>query len=195
LSSCAASGRRVADGARGAPILPFFARPPRPVQDPPVLERNTEKRLARVENRWIAASNSAEKICMTQTTPSARGGLRIRGVLFTLALAACGLSGGCVRCCVPLNAPPYDPNQYGWGPRDRYVVTENRTCLPKIKPCFPPFLMSPPCRPSGCCPYPSPCCPPQYCPTPPWVVSPAFNGCPMGPPVPGSPNVPVVPCR
>jgi len=124
----------------------------------------------------MTAIHSAEKICMTQSAPTAARIRRLLGVL-GMGVLACGFSGCWIRCSMPLNAPPYDPSQCGWG-RPPYCVVENSTCWPKIKPCWPPSPVMPPCRPSGCCPAPPPFCP-RMCPQP-WAGPPVYAGAACG---------------
>jgi hypothetical protein len=149
--------------------------------------------------------NSAEKICMTQSAPSAKKIRRLLGVL-GMGVLAFGLSGCWVRCSMPLSAPPCDPNQYGWG-HPGYCVVENSTNWSKINPWCRPAPMMPPCRPSGCGPCSPPFCPAGPCPGR-WAGPPAYPGAiyggsvyggpvyagPMGPPAP-YPAMPAVPCR
>jgi hypothetical protein len=114
-----------------------------------------------------------------------RGMVDMRAALVMMAVAACGLSGCWVRCCVPLNAPPYDPAQYGRRPPDPYCVTNSYMCPPKCGPVCPPYWMAPPCASGGC----RPLCPPPYFGAP-------NNCCAAAPaPPPWGPMVPVVPCR
>ncbi len=57
----------------------------------------------------------------------------MRALFLSAALISAALS-GCVRCCVPLNAPPYDPSQWGWGPQERFYVTRSYYGLAKDYP-------------------------------------------------------------
>jgi hypothetical protein len=67
----------------------------------------------------------------------------MRALFLSAALASAALS-GCVRCCVPLNAPPYDPAQWGWGPQDRFYVTRSYYGFAKDYPGVHPYRMVPP---------------------------------------------------
>jgi hypothetical protein len=67
----------------------------------------------------------------------------MRALFFSAALISAALS-GCVRCCVPLNAPPYDPTQWGWGPQDRFCVTRSYYGFAKDYPGTRPYHMVPP---------------------------------------------------
>ena len=70
-------------------------------------------------------------------------GLFMRALFLSAALLSAALS-GCVRCCVPLNAPPYDPTQWGWGPQDRFCVTRSYYGFAKDYPGVHPYYMVPP---------------------------------------------------
>jgi hypothetical protein len=67
----------------------------------------------------------------------------MRALLISAALVSTALS-GCVRCCIPLNAPPYDPAQWGWGPQDRFCVTRSYYGFAKDYPGVHPYRMVPP---------------------------------------------------
>ena len=67
----------------------------------------------------------------------------MRALFLSAALISAALS-GCVRCCVPLNAPPYDPTQWGWGPQDRFCVTRSYYGFAKDYPGVHPYYMVPP---------------------------------------------------
>lgn len=109
-------------------------------------------------------------------------GLSMRALFVSAALVSAALS-GCVRCCIPLNAPPYDPAQWGWGPQDRYYVTRSYYGFAKDYPGVHPYYMRPP----GAAPY-QPCGGPPCTACGPTVV-PAWPGqAPMA-----TPNVVVVP--
>jgi hypothetical protein len=69
--------------------------------------------------------------------------LFMRALFLSAALISAALS-GCVRCCVPLNAPPYDPAQWGWGPQDRFCVTRSYYGFAKDYPGVHPYYMVPP---------------------------------------------------
>jgi hypothetical protein len=45
---------------------------------------------------------------------------------------------------VPLNAPPYDPTQWGWGPQDRFYVQRSYFGFAKDYPGTYPYRMVPP---------------------------------------------------
>jgi hypothetical protein len=55
---------------------------------------------------------------------------------------------GCMRCSIPLNAPPYDPAQWGWGPQDRYCVTRSYYGFAKDYPGVHPYYVVPPGAPA-----------------------------------------------
>jgi hypothetical protein len=67
----------------------------------------------------------------------------MRALFFSAALISAALS-GCVRCCIPLNAPPYDQAQWGWGPQDRFYVTRSYYGFAKDYPGVHPYRMVPP---------------------------------------------------
>jgi hypothetical protein len=67
----------------------------------------------------------------------------MRALFLSAALISVAVS-GCVRCCVPLNAPPYDPAQWGWGPQDRFCVTRSYFGFAKDYPGVHPYYMVPP---------------------------------------------------
>jgi len=216
-ASCCPNGPQAVGGIEvgggGCPICRLSpARPFGRLGSP--LERKMAKILGRDQNGCMTAIYSAEKICMTQSAPAAKIIRHLLGVL-GMGVLACGFSGCWVRCSMPLNAPPYDPNQCGWG-HPPYRVVENSTRWPKINPCWRPSPVMLPCRPSGCCPTPPPFCP-TMCPRPwsgpPICAGPVYGGAvyggpvyggsvyggpvssgPMGPPAPYA-AVPVVPSR
>jgi hypothetical protein len=67
----------------------------------------------------------------------------MRALFLSAALMSAALS-GCMRCCVPLNAPPYDPAQWGWGPQERFCVTRSYYGFAKDYPGTRPYRMVPP---------------------------------------------------
>jgi hypothetical protein len=67
----------------------------------------------------------------------------MRALFISAALLSAVLS-GCVRCCIPLNAPPYDATQWGWGPQDRFCVTRSYYGFAKDYPGTHPYYMVPP---------------------------------------------------
>jgi hypothetical protein len=71
----------------------------------------------------------------------------MRALFLSVALVSAALS-GCVRCCVPLNALPYEPAQWGWGPRDRFCVTRSYYGFAKDYPGVRPYRMVPPGAPA-----------------------------------------------
>ena len=86
---------------------------------------------------------------------------------------------------MPLNAPPYDPTQWGWGPRDRFYVTRSYYGFAKDYPGVHPYRMVPP----GAGPY-QPCGGPACASCGPAVV-PAWTGqMPMPGPTVVGPNLP-----
>jgi hypothetical protein len=89
----------------------------------------------------------------------------MRALFLIAALISAALS-GCVRCCVPLNAPPYDPTQWGWGPQERFYVTRSYLGFAKDYPGTFPYRMVPP----GATAYPV-------------CAGPGPIGAPYGPPI------------
>ena len=81
----------------------------------------------------------------------------MRALFLSAALISVAVS-GCGRCCVPLNAPPYDPAQWGWGPQDRFCVTRSYYGFAKDYPGVHPYYMVPPGAPPRLAPA-GPCCP------------------------------------
>ncbi|HXY36896.1 MAG TPA: hypothetical protein VEI07_21895 [Planctomycetaceae bacterium] len=67
----------------------------------------------------------------------------MRALFFSAALVSAALC-GCVRCSIPLNAPPYDPAQWGWGPQDHFYVTRSFYGFAKDYPGTHPYYMVPP---------------------------------------------------
>ncbi len=84
------------------------------------------------------------------------------------AIMVTGLTGCWVR--YPLNCPPYDPAQYGCGPRDPYFVMREYKGFVWGNPGSQPYYVAPPWRPMPYgSPYPSQVCvgpvvsaPPSY---------------------------------
>jgi hypothetical protein len=119
----------------------------------------------------------------------------MRALFLFAAVISTALS-GCVRCCVPLNAPPYDPTQWGWGPQDRFCVTRSYYGFAKDYPGVRPYRMLPPGAPAPVA-YPAPvfhACGPVYAPVcpvpPPMAVGPsgmADASVTAGPSVAGAP--------
>jgi hypothetical protein len=72
----------------------------------------------------------------------------MRALLFSAALVSAALS-GCVRCAIPLNAPPYDASQWGWGPQSQFYVTRSYVGFKKDYPGVHPYRMVPPGVPSS----------------------------------------------
>lgn len=86
----------------------------------------------------------------------------MRALLISAALVSAALS-GCITCRIPLNAPPYDPTQWGWGPQERFCVTRSYYGFAKDYPGVRPYRLVPP----GAPPYMNPGAPPCFGPGPP----------------------------
>ncbi len=113
----------------------------------------------------------------------------MRALFLSAALISAALS-GCVRCCVPLNAPPYDPSQWGWGPQERFYVTRSYYGLAKDYPGVQPYRMVPPGAPAypmspgppcPACGPPCPACGPTSMPVWPTQVPMAIPNVAVGP--------------
>jgi hypothetical protein len=91
----------------------------------------------------------------------------MRALLFFAALVSAALS-GCVRCSIPLNAPPYDASQWGWGPQQQFYVTRSYVGFKKDYPGVHPYRMVPPGVPASlaCGRPPGVGYPPEF--VPPW---------------------------
>jgi hypothetical protein len=79
------------------------------------------------------------------------------------------LSGCWVR--YPLNCPPYDPAQYGCGPRDPYFVMREYKGPIWANPGSRPYYVVPPYAPM----WYAPPAPPQVCVSPRVPVNPAYQ--------------------
>ncbi len=102
--------------------------------------------------------------------------LSMRALFISAALVSAALS-GCITCRIPLNAPPYDPTQWGWGPQERFYVTRSYYGFAKDYPGVHPYRMVPPCPPQ----YLNPASPPYFGPAPPTYPACGPNGMPYGP--------------
>jgi len=100
----------------------------------------------------------------------------MRALFISAALVSAVLS-GCITCRIPLNAPPYDPTQWGWGPQERFYVTRSYYGFAKDYPGVHPYRMVPPCPPQ----YSNPAPPPYFGPAPPPYPACGPNGMPCGP--------------
>ena len=91
--------------------------------------------------------NSGLKVCRKGEWIRREGagisGLLMRAFFLTAAMMSAALS-GCMRCSIPLNAPPYDPTQWGWGPKERFCVTRSYYGFAKDYPGTRPYRMVPP---------------------------------------------------
>jgi hypothetical protein len=100
----------------------------------------------------------------------------MRAFFISAALMSAALS-GCITCRIPLNAPPYDPTQWGWGPQERFYVTRSYYGFAKDYPGVHPYRMVPP----GSSPYLNSAQPPDFGPGPAPCAACGPNGTPYGP--------------
>lgn len=140
------------------------------------------KKIAKSDAEFSEFLDSDLKLCRSRSWVRREGagqaGLSMRALFISVALVSAALS-GCITCRIPLNAPPYDPTQWGWGPQERFCVTRSYYGFAKDYPGVRPYRLVPPGAPPymnpgspGCCsPAGPPCgaCGPTYGP----------NGMPM----------------
>ena len=93
----------------------------------------------------------------------------MRAFFLSAALISAALS-GCIRCSIPLNAPPYDPTQWGWGPQDRFYVTRSYWGFSKDYPGTRAYQMVPPGAPASVTPAGLVCPPPGPTVMPVWTA-------------------------
>lgn len=100
-------------------------------------------------NSCTQAVQFAEWNFMGRAAPQGARVARMRGCLLAMMFAL-GPMSGCFNCRVPLNCPPYDPEQYGQGPRVPYYVTRSYYGKPEFYRGPQSYNLAPPGQ-SGSC--------------------------------------------
>jgi hypothetical protein len=142
------------------------------------------KKIAKSEAEFSEFLDSDLKLCRSRSWVRKEGadqsGLSMRALCISISavLVSAALS-GCITCRIPLNAPPYDPTQWGWGPQERFCVTRSYYGFAKDYPGVRPYRLVPP----GAPPYMNPGSPGCFSPAGPpcGACGPTYgpNGMPM----------------